>query len=69
MQFGNISRWYADLFKFQAAFVGEMIHLGVGIVPFAALANRVDQNCVSFERCIRELPAARVSTMLPKLLL
>lgn len=69
VQFGNMSRWYSDVFKFQAAYSEDLAHLGVSIVPFASLARRIDSNIVSYERCLRELPAAKLSITLPILLI
>ena len=69
IQFGNMARWYSDLFKFQAAYSANMINLGVSIVPFKSLADRIDSNVTQFERCKRELPAADLSITLPILLI
>jgi len=68
VQFGNMSRWYSDIFKFQAAYSADLIQMGVSIVPMAGLAGRIDSNIVSFERCRRELPAAKLSITHPILL-
>lgn len=69
VQFGNMSRWYSDVFKFQAAYSEGLADIGVSIVPLSSLAQRVDSNIVSFERCLRELPAAKLSITLPILLI
>lgn len=68
IQFGNMARWYSDIFKFQAAYSQNLIDLGLSVVPFQALARRIDSNVVSFERARRELPAAVLSITLPILL-
>jgi hypothetical protein len=68
VQFGNMSRWYSDVFKFQAAYSADLIHIGVSIVPTAAFAKRIGDNIVSFERCQKELPAAKLSITHPILL-
>lgn len=65
VQFGNMSRWYSDVFKFQTAYSQGLIHLGLCIVPMGALAKRIDSNIVSFERVLRELPSAEMSLTLP----
>lgn len=65
VQFGNMSRWYSDVFKFQTAYSQEMIDVGLCIVPMASLARRIDSNVVSFERVLRELPSAKMSLTLP----
>jgi len=69
VQFGNMSRWYSDIFKFQAAYSESMIQVGVSIVPMSSLAQRIDSNVVNFERAIRELPSANLSITLPILMI
>ncbi len=69
VQFGNMSRWYTDIFKFQAAYSESLIQIGVSIVPMTSLARRIDSNVVNFERATRELPSAKLSITLPILLL
>lgn len=65
VQFGNMARWYSDIFKFQAAYSHSIVKLGVSVVPMASLARRIDSNVVQFERAKRELPAAELSITLP----
>jgi len=69
VQFGNIGRWYSDVFKFQAAYSTERINFALSIVPKHELAVRIDSNLVNFERTVRELPAAKLSITLPILLI
>lgn len=69
VQFGNMSRWYSDVFKFQTAYSQSLINLGLSIVPMGSLARRIDSNIVSFERVIRELPSAELSLTLPILVI
>ena len=69
IQFGNMARWYSDIFKFQAAYSQNLIDLGLSVVPFQTLSRRIDSNVVSFERARRELPAAILSITLPILLI
>lgn len=69
VQFGNMSRWYSDIFKFQTAYSQNMINMGLCIVPFNELARRIDSNITNFERCIRELPSADLSITLPILMI
>jgi hypothetical protein len=33
VQFGNMSRWYSDIFKFQTAYSQGLIDMGLSIVP------------------------------------
>ncbi|HEY5712765.1 MAG TPA: BglII/BstYI family type II restriction endonuclease [Allosphingosinicella sp.] len=69
VQFGNMSRWYSDIFKLQTAYSQSLIHLGLSIVPMGALARRIDSNVASFERVVRELPSANLSITLPILVI
>lgn len=68
VQFGNMSRWYSDIFKFQAAYSESLTQAAVSIVPMLSLATRIDSNIANFERCKRELPSANLSITLPILL-
>ena len=65
VQFGNMARWYSDVFKFQTAYSQGLIDVGLCIVPMGSLARRIDSNIVSFERVLRELPSAKMSLTLP----
>jgi hypothetical protein len=68
-QFGNMSRWYSDVFKFQTAYSQDLIGLGICIVPVGSLAKRIDQNLAHYERVCRELPHAKMSITLPILVI
>jgi hypothetical protein len=69
VQFGNMSRWYSDVFKFQAGYSGQQVRMGISILPTRSLAVRIDSNVAHFERAIRELPSAEFSITLPILTL
>lgn len=69
VQFGNMARWYSDIFKFQTAYSQNLVAMGVCIVPFFELAKRMDSNVAHYERCLRELPSADMSITLPILLI
>lgn len=69
VQFGNMSRWYSDIFKFQAAYSESLTQVAISIVPMYSLAKRIDSNVVNFERACRELPSANLSITLPILLI
>jgi hypothetical protein len=69
VQFGNMARWYSDVFKFQTAYSQELSQIAVSIVPMAALARRIDSNIAHFERALRELPSAELSITLPILMI
>ncbi|HEV7731643.1 MAG TPA: BglII/BstYI family type II restriction endonuclease [Candidatus Binatia bacterium] len=65
VQFGNMARWYTDVFKFQVSYSLEHIDLGVLVVAVQAFANTIDENVVYFERVERELPYAKMSITIP----
>lgn len=69
VQFGNMSRWYSDIFKLQTAYAQSLAHIGLSIVPMWSLARRIDSNVVSYERVIRELPSANLSITMPILVI
>jgi hypothetical protein len=69
VQFGNMARWYSDVFKFQTAYSQELSQIAISIVPTAALGRRIDSNIAHFERALRELPSAELSITLPILLI
>lgn len=68
IQFGNMARWYSDIFKLQAAYANSMIQCGLLVVPMASMAAITDSNVTQYERAARELPAANLSITLPILL-
>lgn len=68
IQFGNMARWYSDIFKFQAAYAQSLIQLGLCVVPMGAMARMTDSNVAHYERAVRELPSANLSITLPILL-
>jgi len=68
IQFGNMSRWYSDVFKFQTAYSQSLIKIGLSVIPMWSLARRIDSNIVNFERARRELPSAELSLTLPILM-
>lgn len=68
VQFGNMSRWYSDIFKFQAAYSQRLIQLGLSVVPMGRVARVIDSNVVNYERAFRELPSAELSITLPIML-
>ena len=70
MQFGNISRVYADMLKLQVLYIENKIAGGILLVPHEDLVKRLSKNgdstdnrC-SFDRLQRELPIfAKVITI------
>lgn len=69
VQFGNMARWYGDVFKFQLAYSLKLIQVGVSIVPTQSFAKTIDENIAYFERVCRELPHAQMSITLPILVI
>lgn len=68
VQFGNMARWYSDVFKFQTAYSQGLTQVGLSVVPMRDLALRIDSNVAHFERAVREIPSAELSITLPILL-
>jgi restriction endonuclease BglII len=69
IQFGNMARWYTDVFKFQLSYALDLIDVGVLVVPMQAFANMIDENVAYYERVARELPWAKMSLTLPILVI
>jgi hypothetical protein len=69
VQFGNMARWYTDVFKMQVSYAQNLIDIGVLIVPMQNFANTIDENIAYFERIERELPYAKLSITLPILVI
>ena len=69
IQFGNMARWYSDIFKFQTAYSKALIQCGLSVIPMARMARAIDSNIAQFERARRELPSADLSITLPILLI
>ncbi|MCC6467919.1 MAG: hypothetical protein IT563_06325 [Alphaproteobacteria bacterium] len=65
IQFGNMARWYSDIFKFQAAYSRSLIQCGLCVVPMGTMARMTDSNVAHYERVVRELPSAELSITLP----
>ena len=69
VQFGNMARWYSDVFKFQLSYSLDDIDVAVLVVPTQPLSNLIDENVAYFERVCRELPLAKMSLTLPILVI
>lgn len=65
VQFGNMARWYTDVFKFLLSYAADAIEVGVLIVPVRDVARQMDENVVNFERIVRELPHAKMAITIP----
>ncbi|HEX5324601.1 MAG TPA: BglII/BstYI family type II restriction endonuclease [Capsulimonadaceae bacterium] len=65
VQFGNMARWYTDVFKFLLSYSANDIEIGVLIVPMQITAKQIDENVVYFERVVRELPHAKMAVTIP----
>jgi hypothetical protein len=44
VQFGNMARWYTDVFKFQLSYSLDVIDVAVLVVPTQKFANLIDEN-------------------------
>jgi hypothetical protein len=69
IQFGNMARWYTDVFKFQLSYALGTIDVAVLVVPTQEFSNLIDENVAYFERIERELPWAKMSLTLPILVM
>jgi restriction endonuclease BglII len=69
IQFGNMARWYSDIFKFQTAYSQSLIQCGLCVLPMGGMARATDSNVAHYERAVRELPSANLSITLPILLI
>jgi hypothetical protein len=69
VQFGNMARWYTDIFKFQLSYSMDKIDVGILCVPTLVFAETIDENVAYFERVCRELPHAKMSITLPILVI
>lgn len=65
VQFGNMARWYTDVFKFLLSYSADDIEVGVLAVPMHKTAAAIDENVVNYERVVRELPHAKMGITLP----
>ena len=65
VQFGNMARWYTDVFKFQVSYSLDLIDVAVLVVPMQDFASTIDENVAYYERVMRELPYAKMSITLP----
>ena len=69
VQFGNMARWYTDIFKFQLSYSMDKIDVGILCVPVFSFAETIDENVAYFERVCRELPHAKMLITLPILVI
>lgn len=69
IQFGNMARWYTDVFKFLLSYSADDIEVGVLIVPMQSTANKIDENVAYYERVLRELPHAKMGITIPILVI
>jgi len=65
VQFGNMARWYTDVFKFLLSYSADDIEVGVLVVPMKATADKIDENVAYYERVLRELPHAKMGITIP----
>lgn len=65
VQFGNMARWYTDVFKFLLSYSADDIEVGILVVPMQETAKKIDENVAYFERVVRELPHAKMGITIP----
>lgn len=65
VQFGNMARWYTDVFKFLLSYAADDIEVGVLLIAMQDTAKRIDENVVYYERIVRELPHAKMAITIP----
>lgn len=65
IQFGNMARWYTDVFKLQVSYSLGKTDVGVLVAPTQGFASTIDENIAYYERIVRELPYAKMSITLP----
>ena len=65
IQFGNMARWYTDVFKMQVSYSLGKTEVGVLVAPTQSFAATIDENIAYYERIVRELPYAKMSITLP----
>jgi len=69
IQFGNMARWYTDVFKFLLSYSADDIEVGILVVPMQRTANQIDENVAYYERVLRELPHAKMGITIPILVI
>lgn len=65
VQFGNAARLYADVMKFQLAFLQDQIDLGVEILPTNEFAKKMNSNLANYERAVREIDRFTMAITMP----
>lgn len=68
VQFGNMSRMYADLLKIQHLYLEDHIKAGIMIVPTLDLARNLGSNLVNLERLTDELALFEKTIAVPMLI-
>lgn len=69
VQFGNMARWYTDVFKFLLSYSADDIEVGILVVPMQGTARKIDENVAYYERVVRELPHAKMGVTIPILVI
>jgi hypothetical protein len=65
VQFGNASRFYADVMKFQLSYLQDAIDLGVEILAKHDFAKLINSNIATYERAVREIDRFKFAITLP----
>jgi hypothetical protein len=65
VQFGNASRFYADVMKFQLSYLQDEVDLGVEILAKQIFAKFLNSNIANYERAVREIDKFKFAITLP----
>ena len=62
---GNAASSYRNYFKIQLSYANDLTNIGLVIVPCSTLSTRIDSGVANFEKCVREIPSAKLSLTVP----
>lgn len=65
VEMGNAASSYRNYFKIQLSYANDLTNIGLVIVPCSTLSTRIDSGVANFEKCVREIPSAKLSLTVP----
>ena len=65
VEMGNAASSYRNYFKFQLSYANNLTNICLLIVPCSSLSTRIDSGVANFEKCVREIPSAKLSLTVP----
>ena len=65
VEMGNAASSYRNYFKIQLSYANDLTNIGLVIVPCSTLGTRIDSGVANFEKCVREIPSAKLSLTVP----